>query len=79
MTPDRLRSMTYDELEAAGLDDCGLPLDECPGLPPPGPWRGWTSRRRGNEHQAAGGRRTASVQPIVIRSRRPRARAIFVP
>lgn len=37
--------MTWEELEAAGLDDCGLPLAECPGSPPPGPLSSWKAGR----------------------------------
>lgn len=27
-----------EEMLALGIDDCGLPLDECPGPPKPKPW-----------------------------------------
>ena len=42
------RTATFEELEAAGLDDCGLPLEGHPPLPKVGPWRspGWPSRDR---------------------------------
>lgn len=33
--------MTWEQLEAAGLDTCGLPLAECPGPPPCGPLTSW--------------------------------------
>lgn len=34
----RLARMSYEELEAAGIDDCGLPLEGHPPLPRPKPW-----------------------------------------
>lgn len=60
---------TWDELVAAGLCDCGLPLADHPALPLVSPWGGWRSRGREGGPGQAGGRRSATVQPTVYRRR----------
>jgi hypothetical protein len=59
----------WEELVAAGLDDCGLPLEGHPDLPPPKPL-GWTSERDPSvlAHRQ-GGRHAASIQPTLARRR----------
>ena len=58
-------ALSWDELEARGLDDCGQPLEGHPPLTTPRP----LGRPPKHPLQHAGGRRTAAVQPTLFRHR----------
>ena len=73
-------AMSWDELVAAGLDDCGQPLEGHPPLPPVKPWRSsWTSRdgRDADVRRAAAASRS-HVQPIVYSRTHHRGRNFVI-
>ncbi len=74
--------LSWEELEAAGLDDCGQPLEGHPPLPPVRPWRSsWTSRdgAHAEAHREAGRRHGAAlVQPLVYARGHHRGRGFVI-
>ena len=62
MTPD----LSWDELMAAGVCECGQALADHPALPKPKPM-GWTGRQT---VASQGGRRPLAQSPSVHRGRR---------
>ncbi len=64
---------TLDELEAAGMCDCGLPLEGHPEVPNPKPLRSWHSERHLQGKDGQGRRKPKPHQAFTITSKAIRA------